>query len=66
MLTATGDFTSILFPFYAQSGHGIRVREVPLDASRFAYTACGGYQWLLSPRGTAYFTINPTLTASTK
>jgi selenocysteine lyase/cysteine desulfurase len=32
-----------------------------VDASRFAYTACGGYKWLLSPRGTAYFTINPTL-----
>jgi len=117
VLTATGDFTSILFPFYAQSARGIRVREVPLDriadcltsrttlvavsavqsadgrvadldalhaasratgarvlldttqavgwlpvnASRFAYTACGGYKWLLSPRGTAYFTINPAL-----
>lgn len=117
VLTATGDFTSILFPFYAQSGRGIRVREVPLDriaecvtsrttlvavsavqsadgqvadldalhaasratgarvlldttqavgwlpvdAGRFAYTACGGYKWLLSPRGTAYFTINPAL-----
>ena len=100
-------FTSILFPSYAQSGRGIRIREVPLDriaecitsrttlvavsavqsadgraadldalhaasratgvrvllatteavgwlpvnASRFAYTACGGYKWLLSPRG---------------
>jgi selenocysteine lyase/cysteine desulfurase len=32
-----------------------------VDASRFAYTACGGYKWLLSPRGTAYFTINPAL-----
>jgi hypothetical protein len=31
VLTATGDFTSILFPFYAQSGRGIRVREVPLE-----------------------------------
>jgi selenocysteine lyase/cysteine desulfurase len=31
VLTATGDFTSILFPFYAQSGRGIRIREVPLD-----------------------------------
>ena len=31
VLTAAGDFTSILFPFYAQSGRGIRVREVPLD-----------------------------------
>ncbi|MGH3181295.1 MAG: aminotransferase class V-fold PLP-dependent enzyme [Streptosporangiaceae bacterium] len=117
VLTATGDFTSILFPFYAQAGRGIRLREVPLeriaecvtsattlvavsavqsadgrvadldalhaasratgarvlldttqavgwlpvDASRFAYTACGGYKWLLSPRGTAYFTISPAL-----
>ena len=34
---------------------------LPVDASRFAYTACGGYKWLLSPRGTAYFTISPAL-----
>ncbi len=34
---------------------------LPVNASRFAYTACGGYKWLLSPRGTAYFTINPAL-----
>ncbi len=33
----------------------------PVDASRFAYTACGGYKWLLSLRGTAYFTINRAL-----
>lgn len=115
VLTASGDFTSILFPFHAQSGRGITVREVPLegisdavttrtalvsvsavqsadgrltdldalrsacettgtrvllditqaagwlpmDASRFAYTVCGGYKWLLSPRGTAYFTARP-------
>jgi selenocysteine lyase/cysteine desulfurase len=107
VLTAISDFSSILFPSYAQSGRGIRIREVPLDriaecmtsrttlvavsavqsadgrvadldalhaasratgvrvllatteavgwlpvnASRFAYTACGGYKWLLSPRG---------------
>ncbi len=31
VVTAIGDFTSILFPFYAQSGRGIRVREVPLE-----------------------------------
>ncbi len=117
VLTATGDFTSILFPFLAQSGRGVKVRQVPLericdavtprttlvavsavqsadgrvidldalhaatettgtkvlldttqavgwlpvDASRFAYTACGGYKWLLSPRGTAYFTLRPEL-----
>jgi selenocysteine lyase/cysteine desulfurase len=113
VLTAAGDFTSVLFPFLAQSSRGITVREVPLErvadsvnsrtalvavsavqsadgrvidlaslqaateatgtkvfldttqavgwlpveASRFAYTACGGYKWLLSPRGTAYFTL---------
>lgn len=34
---------------------------LPVDASRFACTACGGYKWLLSPRGTAYFTISPAL-----
>jgi selenocysteine lyase/cysteine desulfurase len=32
---------------------------LPIDASRFAYTTGGGYKWLLSPRGTAYFTIRP-------
>jgi hypothetical protein len=31
VLTVTGNFASILLPFYAQSGRGIRVREVPLD-----------------------------------
>jgi selenocysteine lyase/cysteine desulfurase len=117
VLAAAGDFTSILFPFLAQSARGISVREVTLDriaecvtprttlvavsavqsadgrvadldalqaasratgarvlldttqavgwlpvnAGRFAYTACGGYKWLLSPRGTAYFTVNPAL-----
>jgi selenocysteine lyase/cysteine desulfurase len=34
---------------------------LPVDASRFAHTARGGYKWLLSPRGTAYFTISPAL-----
>ena len=117
ILTATGDFTSILFPFAVQAHRGVSVREVPLaeltgavtrttslvavsavqsadgrladldalvdacavtgtrilldttqalgwlpvDASRFAYTVCGGYKWLLSPRGTAYLTIQPGL-----
>lgn len=31
VLTAEGDFTSVLFPFLAQHGRGVRVREVPLD-----------------------------------
>jgi len=30
---------------------------LPIDASRFAYTVCGGYKWLLAPRGTAYLTV---------
>ncbi|MBV9847330.1 MAG: aminotransferase class V-fold PLP-dependent enzyme [Kutzneria sp.] len=31
VLTASGDFTSILFPFHAQAARGVTVREVPLD-----------------------------------
>ena len=117
VLTAEGDFTSILFPFHAQARRGVRVRAVPLaqiadavtpattlvsvsavqsangrvapldelraagaatgtpilldvtqavgwlpvDASRYAYTVCAGYKWLLTPRGTAYFTVQPEL-----
>ena len=30
-----------------------------LDASRFDYTACAAYKWLLSPRGTAFMTVRP-------
>lgn len=29
---------------------------LPIDASRYDYTVCGGYKWLLAPRGTAFFT----------
>jgi selenocysteine lyase/cysteine desulfurase len=32
VLVAAGDFTSVLFPFLARADHGIRVREVPLEA----------------------------------
>jgi selenocysteine lyase/cysteine desulfurase len=32
---------------------------LPIDASRFAYTICGGYKWLLAPRGTCFFTVQP-------
>ncbi len=28
---------------------------------RFAYTVCGGYKWLLAPRGTCFFTVQPEL-----
>jgi len=115
VLTACGEFTSIVFPFLAQAGRGVTVREVPLeelagevtartalvavsavqsadgrvadldalagaaaaadarvlldttqavgwlpvDASRFDYTVCGGYKWLLAPRGTCFATVQP-------
>jgi selenocysteine lyase/cysteine desulfurase len=32
VLTATGDFTSLLFPFHVQQADGLIVREAPLDA----------------------------------
>ena len=34
---------------------------LPVDARRFAYTTGGGYKWLLAPRGTAFFTVQPDL-----
>ena len=34
---------------------------LPLDASRFDFTACSAYKWLLSPRGTAFSTLRPEL-----
>ncbi|MCH6161110.1 aminotransferase class V-fold PLP-dependent enzyme [Streptomyces marispadix] len=32
VLTAAGEFTSVVFPFHAQTPRGVRVREVPLEA----------------------------------
>jgi selenocysteine lyase/cysteine desulfurase len=32
---------------------------LPVDATRFDYTCCSGYKWLLCPRGTALFTVRP-------
>lgn len=117
VLTAAGEFTSVLFPFLAQSRRSITVREValehladevrptttlvavsavqsadgrladldaitracadngtrvlvdvtqavgwlPVDASRFAYTVCSGWKWLLAPKGTCFFTVDPQL-----
>jgi selenocysteine lyase/cysteine desulfurase len=51
----------------AAAHHGVRTFVdttqstgwLPLDCSRFDYTACAGYKWLLSPRGTAFFTAGP-------
>jgi selenocysteine lyase/cysteine desulfurase len=31
VLTAAGEFTSVIFPFHAQARRGVRVREVPLE-----------------------------------
>ena len=115
VLIATGDFTSITFPFLVQSGRGVSVKEVPLaelidsiddsldlvavssvqsadgriidveelvrrshkhgakvlldttqscgwlpiDCSRVDYAVCGGYKWLLSPRGVAFMSVLP-------
>ena len=51
----------------AAARHGVRtfvdttqsMGWLPLDCSRFDYTACAAYKWLLCPRGTAFFTIAP-------
>ena len=32
-----------------------------VDAGRVAYTVCGAYKWLLSPRGTAFLSVRPDL-----
>ena len=37
---------------------------LPVDAARFAYTVCGAYKWLLSPRGTAFLTVREDRTDS--
>jgi selenocysteine lyase/cysteine desulfurase len=34
---------------------------LPLDHARFDYAACAGYKWLLSPRGTGFFTLREEL-----
>jgi selenocysteine lyase/cysteine desulfurase len=34
---------------------------LPVDAGRFAFTIGGGYKWLLAPRGTCFFTVQPEL-----
>ena len=34
---------------------------LPLDVSDVDYVVCGGYKWLLCPRGTAYLAVRPEL-----
>lgn len=38
VLTSTGDFTSVVFPFHVQAQRGVRVLEVPLDELAGAVT----------------------------
>lgn len=112
VLTAQGDFTSVLFPFLAHADRGVTVEELPLevlpglrgpadlvavsavqsadgrlvdlaallpaaraagarvlldttqscgwlplDAGEVDYVVCGGYKWLLCPRGTAFLSV---------
>ena len=38
VLTARGDFTSVVFPFHVQASRGVRVREVPLEELADAVT----------------------------
>ena len=117
VLIASGDFTSLTFPFLAQTGRRVSVKEVlltelidsiddsvalvavssvqsadgriidvddlvrhaarhgtkilldttqscgwlPIDCSRVDYAVCGGYKWLLSPRGVAFMSVLPEL-----
>ncbi|NEA34129.1 aminotransferase class V-fold PLP-dependent enzyme [Streptomyces sp. SID13031] len=32
---------------------------LPIDASQYTFTVAGGYKWMLAPRGTAFFTVQP-------
>ena len=34
---------------------------LPIETERFSFTACHAYKWLCSPRGTAFFTAQPSL-----
>ena len=37
---------------------------LPIETERFSFTACHAYKWLCSPRGTAFFTVQPSLVDS--
>lgn len=116
VVTASGEFTSVTFPFLAHADRGVTVDELPLDelagftgpadlvavssvqsadgrlvdlpaltaaagaagarvlldttqscgwlpldCSAVDYVVCGGYKWLLCPRGTAFLAVQPEL-----
>lgn len=53
----------------AASFHGVKTLVdttqacgwLPFDASLFDVTVCSAYKWLLSPRGTAFMTVRPSM-----
>jgi selenocysteine lyase/cysteine desulfurase len=65
--SASGDVADLDALVAAAAHHGVRtfvdltqgLGWLPLDAARFDYAACAAYKWLLSPRGTAFFTLRP-------
>ena len=67
--SADGSVADVDAVLEAAAAHGVRTFAdttqaagwLALDHGRFDYTACAGYKWLISPRGTAYFTLRPEL-----
>lgn len=65
--SATGRVADLDALVAAAAHHGARTLVdltqgmgwLPLDCARLDYTVCAAYKWLLSPRGTAFFTVRP-------
>ena len=65
--SADGRVADVDAALAAAAAHGVRTFAdttqatgwLPVDHGRFDYAACAGYKWLISPRGTAYFTLRP-------
>ena len=67
VLSADGRLADLKAIAASAAHHGVRtfvdftqaMGWLQLDCSRFDYATCAGYKWLLSPRGTAFFTVRP-------
>ena len=67
MQSADGRIADLAAVADAAAQHGVRTFVdatqaagwLPLDLAPFDFTATAAYKWLLSPRGTAFFTIRP-------
>jgi selenocysteine lyase/cysteine desulfurase len=67
--SATGSVADLDALVAAAAHHGARTFVdltqgfgwLHIDCGRLDYTACAAYKWLLSPRGTAFFTVRPEL-----